>query len=157
MKRTLITLREAIRRGILSIFPRPLAPHPAALPAACTLMGCTAPRQAMQPPVGTTADTLSMKQMRYDSIHVWHDRTLDRTRDTVVIRDHTVEHRYRLLRDTVRIVRLDSVPYRVTVVETREVPRPRTAFDTLCRCCFGIVAALLLIIIHRTVRKTLPS
>ena len=39
--------------------------------------------------------------------------------DTLVIHDRTVEYRYRLLRDTVFRTRVDSIPYEVTVVETK--------------------------------------
>ena len=43
------------------------------------------------------------------------------TRDTVYLRDVSVEYRYTLLRDTIYKTRIDSIPYEVRVVETHEV------------------------------------
>ena len=84
-------------------------------------------------------DTIYVNKVHYDSIYISHDRTTDYHRgiqsnesvssvqsvfsnpvsDTLFIHDRTVEYRYRLLRDTVFRTRVDSIPYEVTVVETK--------------------------------------
>lgn len=68
-------------------------------------------------------------------------------RDTVFIRQHDVEYRYKLIRDTVERIKTevirDSIPYEVRVVDIKEVPRQRTWFDKLCYCSFGILLLLL--------------
>lgn len=66
-------------------------------------------------------DSTYRETVRYDSIYIYRDRYVDRGRDTVYVKETNVEYRYRLLRDTVRIVQHDTVPYPITVVETREI------------------------------------
>ena len=88
--------------------------------ALCTLVGCRSISQPT-PVVHHESDSAYHERVRYDSIYIYRDRYVDSGRDTVYIKETSVEHRYRLLRDTVHIVRRDSVPYPVTVVETREV------------------------------------
>lgn len=88
--------------------------------ALCTLVGC----RSIPPAAVMThheSDSTYHERVRYDSIYIYRDRYVDSGSDTVYIKETSVEHRYRLLRDTVHIVRRDSVPYPVTVVETREV------------------------------------
>ena len=50
----------------------------------------------------------------------------------------STEYRYKLLRDTLRIVEMDSVPYEVVRTETREVGRPLSWFDKIARAVFWI-------------------
>ena len=145
MPHHLITLLAAIRRGIIRIFPLPIS-LPASLLTVlillllCTLIGCGAQRQTVSQTVRDVhTDTVYLTSLRYDSIHILRDRQTDLTRDTVYLRDISVEYRYRRLRDTIRIVERDSIPYEVTVTETREITRPLTWFDRICRVTFLIV------------------
>lgn len=90
-------------------------------------------------------DTIYLSNQRYDSVYVSHERTLDYRRsqvpmigfrsdsessslssaDTIIIKDVSVEYRYRLLKDTVERVKLevvrDSIPYPVEVEVIKEV------------------------------------
>ena len=145
MPHHLITLLAAIRRGIIRIFPLPIS-LPASLLTVlillllCTLIGCGAYRQTVSQTVRDVhTDTVYLTSLRYDSIHIIRDRQTDLTRDTVYLRDISIEYRYRRLRDTIRIVERDSIPYEVTVTETREITRPLTWFDRTCRITFLIV------------------
>ena len=115
-----------------------------ALLSALVLTGCATRRQ-LQVVDRITHDTLYQSNVHYDSIYVSQDKYIDRSRDTLLIKDKTVEYRYRLLRDTVYKTRIDSIPYRVTVVETKEIAHPLTFFDRLCRlCCYLLSGALLM-------------
>lgn len=105
----------------------------------CILTGCRSTRLATQTVREVHTDTIYVNKVHYDSIYISHDRTTDYHRgiqsnesvssvqsvfshpvsDTLFIHDRTVEYRYRLLRDTVFRTRVDSIPYEVTVVETK--------------------------------------
>ena len=62
-------------------------------------------------------DTLQLHTLHYDSVFIRQERYQDRSRDTVYLHDRFVEYRYRLLRDTIREIRHDSIPYEVRIVE----------------------------------------
>ena len=85
----------------------------------CTFIGCKSAKQAAQLIREVRTDTLYLSSQHYDSIYVSRDHFTDRTRDTVYLRDVSVEYRYKLLRDTVFKVQHDSIPYEVRVVETK--------------------------------------
>ena len=68
-------------------------------------------------------DTLYLHQVQYDSVYVYRDRYVDRSRDTVYVNDRSVAYRYRLQRDTLRIHRVDSIPVIREVEVVREVAR----------------------------------
>ena len=67
-----------------------------------------------------TRDTVYIHNQRLDSVYVYQDRLIDRTHDTVYLRERHVEYRYRLLRDTIHHTHQDSIPYEVIVY--REQP-----------------------------------
>ena len=94
-----------------------------ALLSALVLTGCATRRQ-LQVVDRITHDTLYQSNVHYDSIYVSQDKYIDRSRDTLLIKDKTVEYRYRHLRDTIYKVQHDSIPYQVTVTEVKEITRP---------------------------------
>lgn len=102
-------------------------------------------------------DTLIIHDVQYDSIYVSQDKFVDRTRDTLLIREKQIEYRYRLLRDTVEKVKLevvhDSIPYEVRITEKVEVTRPPTVFDRLCRYSFFFLLGAILFLVYRFIRK----
>lgn len=71
------------------------------------------------------------------------DKLVDRSKDTIYIKDVSVEYRYKLLKDTIRVVQLDSIPYKVTVTEIKEVTRPLTLYDKTSRACFWFLLGIL--------------
>ena len=95
-------------------------------------------------------DTIYLSNVQYDSVYVSRDLFTDRTRDTLLIRETNTEYRYRHLRDTVERIKIevlrDSIPYEVRVVETKEIARPLTFFDRLCRACFYLLLGALLVL-----------
>ena len=111
----------------------------------CTLLGGCSSRQAVQVVTRHTTDTLRINRLLYDSLYVYENRTTDFRKgtqpapgsgngspgapppDTLVIQTVTIEHRYRLLHDTVRIHQTDSLPVvrEVEVIrEVKQVPWP---------------------------------
>ena len=115
-----------------------------ALLTALVLTGCATRRQ-LQVVERTSVDTVYLSNVQYDSIYVSQDKYIDRSRDTLLIKDKTVEYRYRLLRDTVYKTRIDSIPFIHEVEVIREVPRDRNWIDYLCYTITVIISGLLLI------------
>lgn len=85
------------------------------------LVGCSASKQVNQVVRDVRVDTIYLNNIQYDSIYIAQDKFVDRSRDTLYIQDKSVEYRYKLLRDTVRIVQRDSIPYEIRITEIREV------------------------------------
>lgn len=145
MKHFITRLIEAIKRGLLRIFPLPrIVLYLFAIVVACTLIGCATPKHVTQLVRDTRVDTLYLSNTQYDSIYVYQERFQDRTRDTIYLKDVSIEYRYKLLRDTVRVIQRDSIPYQVTVVEAKEITRPLTFYDHLTRLTFWLVIGFLL-------------
>lgn len=107
------------------------------------IVGCSATRQVTQLVEHVQKDTLYLSNVQYDSIYVFKDRFLDRSRDTVYLKDVSVEYRYRMIHDTVRVVQRDSIPYEVTVTEIKEITRPLTLYDKTCRACFWFLIGII--------------
>ena len=111
-----------------------------------------------------TRDTLVVHDVRLDSVYVFRDRQTEyhlnplnplrpSETDTVFVKDRSVEYRYRLLHDTIRIVHRDSVPYPVTVREVKEVERPPNWFDRCAHFAFWLDIGILLVWLLRLFRK----
>lgn len=127
-----------------------------ALLSALVLTGCATRRQ-LQVVERITHDTLYQSNVQYDSIYIFQDRQLDRSRDTVYLRDVSVEYRYRHLRDTIYKVQHDSIPYQVTVTEVKEITRPLSLFDHLTHFTFWLVVGALLLLIIRVIIRLKKS
>ena len=110
----------------------------------CTLLtGCGTQREL---PVveRVKRDTLYLHQVQYDSIYVYRDRYVDRSRDTLYVQERSVEYRYRLQRDTLRIHQVDSVPVIQKVEVVREVEH--TPWYAKLLAAVGLVALLLFLL-----------
>ena len=127
-----------------------------ALLSALVLTGCATRRQ-LQVVDRITHDTLYQSNVHYDSIYVSQDKYIDRSRDTVYLRDVSVEYRYRHLRDTIYKVQHDSIPYQVTVTEVKEITRPLSLFDRLTHFTFWLVVGALLLLIIRVIIRLKKS
>ncbi len=113
-----------------------------ALLSALVLTGCATRRQ-LQVVDRITHDTLYQSNVHYDSIYVSQDKYIDRSRDTLLIKDKTVEYRYRLLRDTVYRVKIDSIP----VIREVEVVKFERHVPAIYRLSLSIVIILTLSLI----------
>lgn len=127
-----------------------------ALLSALVLTGCATRRQ-LQVVDRITHDTLYQSNVHYDSIYVSQDKYIDRSRDTLLIKDKTVEYRYRHLRDTIYKVQHDSIPYQVTVTEVKEITRPLSLFDHLTHFTFWLVVGALLLLLIRVIIRLKKS
>ena len=107
-------------------------------------------------------DTIYLSNVQYDSIYIYQDHvsehhlgTLEPSGtlkpDTLYIKDVSIEYRYKLLKDTIRVVERDSIPYQVTITETKEIQRPLTWYDHLTRSVFWIVIGILFVQLVRFV------
>ena len=154
MKRLITLLSSLLKRGCLRIFPKPL---PYVLPALTllTVYSCSASHHVSGPVERTSADTVYLSNVQYDSVYVLRDRQIDRSRDTVYLRDVSVEYRYRLLRDTICKTRVDSIPYQVTVTEVKEITRPLTFFDHLTRLTFWLAVGALLTFLFIKIKRVI--
>lgn len=153
-------LYEAIKRGILRIFPLPLKPFVYVLLTLTilTFYGCATPKQTSQLVKDVRVDTVYLNSKQYDSIYIYKDRvsehhlgTLEPSGtlkpDTIYIKDVSVEYKYRLLRDTIKVTQRDSIPYEVVRTETKEITRPLTWYDHLTRLTFWFVFGYLVSIL----------
>ena len=127
-----------------------------ALLSALVLTGCATRRQ-LQVVDRITHDTLYQSNVQYDSIYIFQDHQLDRSRDTVYLRAVSIEYRYRHLRDTIYKVQHDSIPYQVTVTEVKEITRPLSLFDHLTHFTFWLVVGALLLLIIRVIIRLKKS
>lgn len=95
----------------------------------------------------TRTDTLYINNVQYDSIYVSQDLFTDRSKDTILIRQHDVEYRYKMLRDTIERVKIevvhDSIPYEVRIKERVEVEKPMSTFYIICIVWFFVSIILL--------------
>ena len=123
---------------------------------------CGSTKVATQLVRDVRVDTVYLSNVQYDSIYIFQERTSDyhmnplnplkpSETDTVFIKDVSVEYRYKLLKDTIRVVERDSIPYQVTITETKEIQRPLTWYDHLTRSVFWIVIGILFVQLVRFV------
>ena len=127
------------------------APYVLLLLTLLTVYSCSTSRHVTQLVERTSVDTVYLSSQHFDSVYVFRDRFTDRSRDTVYLRDVSVEYRYRLLRDTIYKVQHDSIPYQVTVTEVKEITRPLTLFDHLTRLTFWFAVGALLTFLIRVI------
>lgn len=70
-------------------------------------------------------DTIVLHNIQYDSIYVASNHYIDRSKDTILIKDKQIEYRYRLLRDTIFVkqieIKHDSIPYEVRITEVKQI------------------------------------
>ena len=123
---------------------------------------CSSTKVVTQTVRDVSVDTVYLSNVQYDSIYIYQERTSDyhmnplnplkpSETDTVFIKDVSVEYRYKLLKDTIRVVERDSIPYQVTITETKEIQRPLTWYDHLTRSVFWIVIGILFVQLVRFV------
>ena len=109
----------------------------------CTLLAGCGTQRKTSVVERVTRDTLYLHQVQYDSVYVYRDRYVDRSRDTVYVNDRSVAYRYRLQRDTLRIHRVDSIPVIREVEVVQEVAR--TPWYAKLLAAVGLVGIFLFI------------
>ena len=108
------------------------------------MMSCSSQRNVEQVKEMHT-DTVYVTSLQYDSIYIYNDKTLDRTKDTVYLRELSTEYRYKLLRDTLRIIETDTIyiPYGVKVADNGKDKSFLPRFSELAKVAFLVVTAAL--------------
>ena len=109
------------------------------------MMSCSTHRHAVTVEQGTHTDTVYIATQQYDSIFIWKDRWTDRTHDTVYLKELSTEYRYKLLRDTLRIIETDTIyiPYGVKVADNGKDKSFLPRFSELAKAAFLVVTAAL--------------
>ena len=82
---------------------------------ACTLVSCKAQQPQVVEKIVTNIEYID--RHHYDSI--FNDRVVyvDRGSDTIKMIERVIEYRYSVLTDSIEVLRVDSIPYEVRVVE----------------------------------------
>ena len=101
------------------------------------LTGCASTRQ-IQVVERVSRDTLYLNHIQYDSIYVDNWQLTDRSRDTIYVEKVRLEYKYKLLRDTVRVVQIDSIP----VIREVEVVRTERYVPTIYKWSLAICIIL---------------
>lgn len=133
---------------------------------------CDSTKVATQVVERVSKDTIYLSNMQYDSIYIFQDHVsehhlgklppqtsdgkyldLPTRTDTLYIKDKSIEYRYKLLKDTIRVVERDSIPYEVTIVETKEIQRPLTWYDHLSRAILWFNIGFVLLVVIHLIRK----
>ena len=129
------------------------------------LTGCATTRQT-QVVRETTRDTLYLNHIQYDSIYVYQGVEKDYRRDfhqpsslnpqplvdTIYVEKVRLEYKYKLLRDTVYKVQIDSIPVirEVEVVKTeRYIPKVYKATFWICIILFCVFCVFCVLKIKR--------
>ena len=128
--------------------PSILASLVLALTLSMSISSCSTHRHTAEVVTHTARDTLYISQIAYDSIYIDRWQSSYQKADTVYLEQIRREYKYQLIRDTIRTVRIDSIPVIKEVEVVREVTRLpwwSKAFSTL-----GFV--FLMIMAYRIVR-----
>ena len=133
---------------------------------------CGSTRVVTQTVRDVSVDTVYLSNVQYDSIYIYQDHVSEhhlgtmppttsegqyldmpmRT-DTLYIKDKSIEYRYKLLKDTIRVVERDSIPYKVTITEVKEITRPLTWYDHLSRAILWLNIGFAFYWLIRLIRK----
>lgn len=137
---------------------------------------CGSTRVATQVVERVSKDTIYLSNIQYDSIYIFQDHVsehhlgklppqtsdgkyldLPTRTDTLYIKDKSIEYRYKLLKDTIRVVERDSIPYEVTITEVKEIQRPLTWYDHFSRAVLWLNIGFAFYWLIRLIRKIKPS
>jgi len=113
--------------------------------ASALLSGCGTTRQ-IQVVREVSNDTVYLNHIQYDSVYIDQWQYCDRSADTIYLEKVRLEYKYKFLKDTVRIVQIDSIPVirEVEVVKTeRFVPG---IYKWSLAICIGLLLAIILFI-----------
>ena len=119
-----------------------------ALSIALMAAGCGTVKQ-VQIVERVSRDTLYLSNVQYDSIYVYQDHLTDRSRDTIYIRDVQYEYKYKLLRDTVYRVQVDTIP----IIREVEVVKTEKYVPSIYKWSLGICIALIILIVLSILKK----
>ena len=83
----------------------------------CSLLLVSCKTQQPQVIEKVVTNTEYVDRIKYDSIYIDNYVYVDRGSDTITITKTNIEYRYKTLVDSVEVLKVDSIPYEVRVVE----------------------------------------
>ena len=119
-----------------------------ALTLSMSISSCSTHRHTAEVVTHTARDTLYNRQTAYDSIYIDHWQSSYQKADTVYLEQIRREYKYQLLRDTIRTVRIDSIP----VIKEVEVVREVTRLPWWSKALSTLGFVFLMIMAYRVVR-----
>ena len=128
--------------------PSTLASLVLALTLSMSISSCSTHRHAAEVVTHTARDTLYISQTAYDSIYIDRWQSSYQKADTVYLEQIRREYKYQLLRDTIRTVRIDSIP----VIKAVEVVREVTRLPWWSKALSTLGLVFLMIMAYRVVR-----
>ena len=128
------------------------------------MTACGASKHVTQVVHDTRVDTVYLNSKQYDSIYIYKDKVSEHHHgtlepsgtlkpDTLYIKDVSIEYRYKLLKDTIRVVERDSIPYEVTITQVKEITRPLTWYDHLSRAILWLNIGFVILLIYRLIKR----
>ena len=145
--RFFIDLVTAIKYGLLRIFPKPSLYL--GILTALIMIGCCAQQKVTEVVREVSTDTFCNNNYKHDSVYVGHERMVDSRHDTVFITDLTIEYRYKVDCDTVRIVKCDTIPFVQKVEVTKKEPYVPMLYKVSTVLLSIIIISLILYLICR--------
>lgn len=82
---------------------------------ALLLTGCKAQQPQVVEKIVTNTEYID--RHHYDSIYIDKVEYVDRGGDTIVIEKMRTEYRYKIMTDSIEVLRVDSIPYEVQAIE----------------------------------------
>ena len=113
------------------------------------MAGCASARHHTATVVRTVHDTLYRNKLQYDSVFIDNSLYTYREADTVYREKTRYEYKYKLLRDTLRIHKVDSIPVIREVEVVKEVP----TMPWPCKLIVCMAILLLLVILMFNYKK----
>lgn len=87
-------------------------------------------------------ETEYVDRWRVDSVYVDNIKYIDRGSDTIKVIETKTEYRYKVITDSIEVIKIDSIPYAVKVIKEVNVLTPLQ--KTLM--CIGLFAMIALLI-----------
>ena len=112
------------------------------------LAGCGTMKQ-VQVVERVQKDTLYLNHIQYDSIYVDNWQLTDRSKDTIYVEKVRLEYKYKLLRDTVYKVQIDTIP----VIREVEVVKTEKYVPAIYKWSLAICIALIILIVLSILKK----
>ena len=147
ISRFFIDLATAIKFGLVRIFPKPSLYF--GILTALVTIGCCGHKQIADFAKEVRSDSFYNNSYKHDSVYVGHERMVERKHDTVFIEDVTVEYRYRVVCDTVRIVKCDTIPFVQKVEVTKKEPYVPMLYKVSTVLLSIIIISIILYLIWR--------
>ena len=147
ISRFFIDLATAIKFGLVRIFPKPSLYF--GILTALVTIGCCGHKQIADFAKEVRSDTFRNDRFKHDSVFVGHERMVDSRHDTVFITYLTIEYRYKVVCDTVRIVKCDTIPFVQKVEVTKKEPYVPMLYKVSTVLLSIIIISIILYLIWR--------